>query len=368
MTALIAHLPGDGIGPEVTAAALQVCAAAARHSGVSLRIDTALIGGTAIDAVGDPLPRETLELCRSADAALLGAVGGPQWTGADNAPRPEAGLLRLRRELGLFANLRPVAPLPACAAASPLRPERLAGVDVLFVRELTGGIYFGGSEADSERAVDRCVYTRSEVERVVRVAARLAQQRGGRLTSVDKANVLATSRLWRQTTDAVVAAEFPDLQLEHQLVDAMAMHLLARPADFDVVVTENMFGDILTDEASMLAGSLGVLPSASLGETTFGLYEPVHGSAPDLAGRNVANPIGAVLSGALMLRHSLQLPDAADRIEAAVAEVTRRGIVTPDLATEATTAGRPAAHTDEVTAALLEVLAPAASGAPPRPI
>ena len=343
MNARIAVLPGDGIGPEVTAEAARVLHAVAERWGHALELAEALLGGRAIDETGTPLPPATLELCRAADAVLLGAVGGPRWDDPRATVRPEQGLLGLRQALGLYANLRPVRVHPALRDASPLRPERLEGVDLLVVRELTGGIYFGEKrrerlESGGERASDLCVYDSEEVARVVRVAATLARGRRGRLTSVDKANVLETSRLWRSVTARVVADEFPDLRLEHVLVDAAAMHLLRRPSDFDVIVTENMFGDILTDEASMLAGSIGVLPSASLGEplhgraTRPGLYEPIHGSAPDLAGRGEANPLGAILSAALLLRHSLGLEREASSVEAAAAAVIDEGVVTGDLA------------------------------------
>ena len=320
MNATITVLPGDGIGPEVTAEAVRVLRAVAESWGHEFELREARIGGCAIDATGSPLPEETLALCEGADAVFLGAVGGPKWDDPNAAVRPEQGLLGLRRALGVFANLRPVAPHPRLAAASPIRAERLEGVDLVVVRELTGGIYFGDKrretvEGGGERAIDVLEYTTAEIERVVRVAASLARVRRGKLTSVDKANVLESSRLWRSVTTRVVSEEFPDVELEHLLVDACAMHLLSRPADFDVIVTENMFGDILTDEASMLAGSIGVLPSASLGAarvegeagagrgTRIGLYEPIHGSAPELAGKGVANPIGAILSAALLLRH-----------------------------------------------------------------
>jgi 3-isopropylmalate dehydrogenase len=330
MRALIAVLPGDGIGPEVIAAACAVLTRVARDGGHELQLREAPIGGAAIEACGEPLPRATLESCRAADAVLLGAVGGPRWDGAPR--RPEQGLLDLRRALGLFANLRPVRVHPALADASPLRAHVLRSVDLLFVRELTGGIYFGARTRTDERAEDVCVYTAGEVRRVVRVAAAAARSRRGRLASVDKANVLATSRLWREVASEVVAREFPEVALEHLLVDAMAMHLVTRPASFDVIVTENLFGDILSDEAAALAGSIGLLPSASLRDDRFGLYEPIHGSAPDLAGRGVANPYGAILSAALLLRHSLGLEPEAARIEAAVARAIAGGARTRDLA------------------------------------
>src|SRR5690606_32974929 len=313
----IVSLPGDGVGPEVTAAAIDVLRAAAAKVGLDVDVHEALIGGAAYDATGSPLPDETLDTCRAADAVLLGAVGGPKWADVPVDRRPEAGLLGLRKSLGLFANLRPVRTFGCLADASPLKPAKLENVDIMVVRELTGGIYFGKRARTATSAFDTCEYTVDEIERVLRVAGRLARSRRGKVTSVDKANVLATSRLWRETATRLFAEEFPDLEVEHLLVDAAAMHLLSRPADFDVMVTENMFGDILTDEASMLAGSMGLLPSASLGEGTRGLYEPIHGSAPDIAGRGIANPCGAILSVAMLLRHSLGQEDAATAIERA---------------------------------------------------
>jgi 3-isopropylmalate dehydrogenase len=334
-------LPGDGIGPEVVAEARRVLAAVGDVSGVTLAFEEALIGGAAIDATGAPLPAETVDRCRRADAVLLGAVGGPKWDDPSARVRPEQGLLGIRRALGLFANLRPVAPHPALIDASPLRPERLSGVDLLVVRELTGGIYFGEKGCDgepgAERARDVCTYDTAEIARVVRMGAELARARRGRLTSVDKANVLETSRLWRRVATRVVAEEFPDVALEHVLVDACAMHLVTSPARFDVIVTENMFGDILTDEAAVLAGSIGVLPSASLGAPDArggrrpGLYEPIHGSAPDLAGRGVANPLGTILSAAMLLRHSLGLEAEARLVERAVRDAVADGARTADL-------------------------------------
>jgi 3-isopropylmalate dehydrogenase len=332
----ITALPGDGIGPEVVAEGLRVLDAVARQFNHTLAVEQALIGGAAIDATGSALPDETLRLCHTADAVLLGAVGGPKWDSPTEPVRPEMGLLAVRKALGLFANLRPVTVHPALIASSPLRADRLAGVDILVIRELTGGLYFGPQGRDrlpdgSERAYDTCVYTTHEVERVVRVAATLARSRRGKLTSVDKANVLTTSRLWRNVTTRVMQDEFPDVELEHLLVDACAMHLIRRPADFDVIVTENMFGDILTDEASVIAGSMGMLPSASLGTDQHGLYEPIHGSAPDIAGKGIANPIGMILSVALMLRHSFELRAEARAIEQAVAAVLYGSCLTPDI-------------------------------------
>ncbi len=351
MKALIAVLPGDGIGPEVVAQGVRVLNAVASRFAHELTCREARIGGGAIDADGDPLPAATLELCRKADAVLLGAVGGPKWD--PPAPlRPEQGLLRLRKELGLFANLRPVLPHPAAAESSPLRPELLHGVDLVVVRELTGGIYFGEKRRENDRAFDACVYTVAEVERVVRVAARLARSRRKKLTSVDKANVLETSRLWRETTERVVKAEFPDVQLKHMLVDACAMHLIRQPAEFDVIVTENMFGDILTDEASVLAGSIGLLPSASLGDGRLGLYEPIHGSAPDIAGKGLANPLGTLSSVAMLLRLSLGLEEEARAVEAAVAATLEGGVLTADLAPVRMTAASTREVTDSVIAKL----------------
>ena len=348
MSARIVSLPGDGVGPEVTAAAIDVLRAAAAKVGLDVDVHEALIGGAAYDATGSPLPDETLDTCRAADAVLLGAVGGPKWADVPVDRRPEAGLLGLRKSLGLFANLRPVRTFGCLADASPLKPAKLENVDIMVVRELTGGIYFGKRARTATSAFDTCEYTVDEIERVLRVAGRLARSRRGKVTSVDKANVLDTSRLWRETATRLFAEEFPDLEVEHLLVDAAAMHLLSRPADFDVMVTENMFGDILTDEASMLAGSMGLLPSASLGEGTRGLYEPIHGSAPDIAGRGIANPCGAILSVAMLLRHSLGQEDAATAIERAVTACLEAGVRTRDIA-----AGQDAVSTQEFGAAVV---------------
>jgi 3-isopropylmalate dehydrogenase len=329
---LIAMLPGDGIGVEVAVQAERVLQAMAERYGFDVELVAADIGGVAIDNHGDPLPEATLDLCQRADAVFLGAVGGPKWSDPAATVRPEQGLLKIRAELGLFANLRPIRPLAALRDAPPLRPEILDGVDILFVRELTGGLYFGPRERDEDSARDTCVYTRQEVERVARVAGRLAQGRSKRVASVDKANVLDTSRLWRETTETCFAAEFPDVALEHRLVDAAAMHIISQPSSFDVILTENLFGDILSDEASVLCGSLGMLPSASLGEGTRGLYEPVHGSAPDIAGTGAANPYAAILCVALMLRHSLDQAAAADAVESAVEQAVEDGFLTADIA------------------------------------
>lgn len=307
-----------------------------------------LIGGAAIDATGKPFPDATKASCHDSDAILLGAVGGPKWSDPNAKVRPEQGLLALRAELGVFANLRPVTILDELAGASPIKAERLQGVDLMVVRELTGGIYFGEKTRDAESASDLCTYHRYEIERIVRVAARLAQGRKGNLCSVDKANVLETSRLWRDVCAKTIADEFSDLKLEHMLVDAAAMHLINRPADFDVIVTENMFGDILTDEASMLAGSLGMLPSASLGESTRGLYEPIHGSAPDIAGQGIANPCGMIASVAMLLRHSLDLEQEAALVENALQQVIANGARTADLATGDETVLSTAEMTDAI--------------------
>jgi 3-isopropylmalate dehydrogenase len=352
MKARIAVLPGDGIGPEVIAAGLHCLRAVADRFGHELELTELPFGGAAIDAHGDPLPPATLAACRAADAVLLGAIGGPKWASPDAPLRPESGLLRLRKELGVYANLRPVKVHPALVSASTLKPEVVAGVDLVFMRELTGGIYFGDKTRDAVRATDTCTYTAAEIERIVRAAARLAQTRRRRLTSIDKANVLETSRLWRAVCQRVMEREFPDVTLEHQLVDAAAMHLIHRPRDFDVLVTENMFGDILTDEASMLAGSLGLLPSASLGEGRRGVYEPIHGSAPDIAGRGIANPFGAIYSVALLLRHSLGLAMEAAALEQAADAALAAGVRTADLVG----AGARCSSTREAAAAVVSSL------------
>jgi 3-isopropylmalate dehydrogenase len=328
----IVVLGGDGVGPEVTAAAVRVLEAVSSQFKIGLEFENALIGGAAYDAAGSPLPPATVAACKASTGILLGAVGGPKWDSIEVAKRPEQGLLGIRKALGLFANLRPVTAMPELAAASPLRPEKLRGVDILVIRELTGGIYFGKRNRTATSAFDTCEYSAGEIERVCRVAAKLAMGRRKKITSVDKANVLDTSRLWRDVATRVFRDEFPELKVEHLLVDAAAMHLLSRPADFDVMVTENMFGDILTDEASMLAGSMGLLPSASLGDGGPGLYEPIHGSAPDIAGQGVANPCGTILSAAMLLRHSCGAPEAAAAIEAAVSGAIRSGARTRDIA------------------------------------
>jgi 3-isopropylmalate dehydrogenase len=361
----VASLPGDGIGPEVLDAARRTVDAAGRRFGFTVTWDERLVGGIAIDRLGTPLDDATLAACSAADAVLLGAVGGPRWSDPGAAVRPEQGLLRLRHDLELFANIRPIRALAALADASPLRPEVRAGADLVVVRELTGGLYFGRPQGPTladgiSGAVDTCTYTRPEIERVIRLAFELAAGRRRRLTSVDKANVLATSRLWRETAEAV-ALDFPGISLEHALVDSFATDLVRRPSRYDVVVTENLFGDILSDEAAVIAGSLGLLTSASLGSRTtahgrFGLYEPVHGSAPDIAGRGVANPSAAIGSAALMLRWSLGEPAAAAALEAAVEGVLDDGPRTPDLGGSA--------RTEAVTAAVLDRLAGAEVAVP----
>jgi 3-isopropylmalate dehydrogenase len=329
----IVLLPGDGIGPEIVAAARRLLEALGEFE-----FEELLMGGYSIDAHGVALTDEVLEACRGSDAVLLGAVGGPKWDTTDpEAPRPEQGLLGLRKGMGLYANLRPVRPSPALVASSPLREERIAGTDLLVVRELTGGIYFGDSGREGDVAHDTCEYSAEEVERIARTAFEAARRRAegsgraARVSSVDKANVLETSRLWREVVGRV-APGYPEVELEHLLVDNAAMQLVSHPADFDVILTENLFGDILSDESAMLTGSLGMLPSASLGAAGEpGLFEPVHGSAPDIAGRGVANPLATFLSAAMMLRHGLDRPADAARIEAAVDAVLERGLRTPDL-------------------------------------
>jgi 3-isopropylmalate dehydrogenase len=352
MRARIAVLAGDGIGPEVVEQGTRCLTALAELHGHEIELHPLPFGGAATDSQGDPLPPATLRGCLEADAVLLGAIGGPRWSAPDARVRPEAGLLRLRRELGTFANLRPVRVHPALADASTLKAEVISGVDLVFVRELTGGIYFGEKRRDAVHASDVCSYSAAEIERIVRVAARLARSRRSRLTSIDKSNVLETSRLWREVAQRVIEREFAGVRLEHMLVDAAAMHLIRRPRDFDVLVTENMFGDILTDEASMLAGSLGLLPSASLGDGRRGIYEPIHGSAPDIAGRGVANPYGTILSVALLLRHSLGLEAEASAVETAVADALADGARTPDLVRE----GERAVSTHEAGEAVLSRL------------
>jgi 3-isopropylmalate dehydrogenase len=332
MAPRIVTLPGDGIGPEIMASAIEILDAVGAFD-----YDERPFGGASIDAHGTALPDAVLEACRDADAVLLAAVGGPKWDSTDpEAPRPEQGLLGLRKGLGLYANLRPVRPVPALYDASPLRRDRIEGTSLLVVRELTGGLYFGARGRDDDGAYDTCAYSVGEIERIVRVAFEAAKVR---VTSVDKANVLETSRLWREVVTAVHSREYPHIRLEHMLVDNAAMQLVAAPRHFDVIVTENMFGDILSDEAAMLTGSIGMLPSASLGAAGApGLFEPVHGSAPDIAGTGAANPLAMILSAAMLLRHGLSRPQEAAAVESAVDRALESGLRTADLGGSATTA------------------------------
>lgn len=366
MSAKIAVFPGDGIGPEVTAEAIDCLRALDAKVGLGLEFEEAIIGGHAIDEYGEALPARAVDLAREADGALLGAVGGPKWDDPNAKVRPEQALLGLRKELELFANLRPVKPVDALVSASTLKEEVVKGVDILVIRELTGGIYFGEPSerrngAKGREAVDTLFYTEGEVERVVDVAFDLAKGRNNKVTSVDKANVLSSSRLWREVA-AEVAKKHPTVEFENLLVDAMAMHLISRPREFDVIVTENMFGDILTDEAAMLPGSMGLLPSASLGTrraerngqtVIFGLYEPIHGSAPDIAGKGIANPLAMILSSAMMLRTSLGEEAAAAQLESAVDRVLADGLRTGDLAK----AGEKALSTGEMGQAVRDRIA-----------
>jgi len=356
MTYKITVLSGDGIGPEITEQALLVLDAAAKRYGFAVETAEALLGGIAIDKTGTPLPQETIDACLGSHAVLLGAVGGPKWDNPSGTVRPEQGLLGIRAALNLFANLRPAIVYPALRSASPLRDEILGdGLDLLVVRELTGGIYFGKrgrSQVDGHPAAfDTEEYSVPEIERIARVAFRLAGKRGNRLCSVDKANVLESSRLWRETV-LRVAEDYPEVELSHMYVDNAAMQLVRAPRQFDVIVTSNIFGDILSDEASQITGSIGMLPSASLGATSLGLYEPIHGSAPDIAGKGIANPIATILSVAMMLRYSLEQPEAAGAIEAAVNKVLDSGVRTADLAVP----GEPAVGTGEMGRLILEAL------------
>jgi 3-isopropylmalate dehydrogenase len=338
----VVTLPGDGIGPEIIGSAVEVLDAV----GAEIEYDERIFGGASIDAHGTALTDETLDACRHADAVLLAAVGGPKWDTTDpSKPRPEQGLLGLRKGLGLFANLRPVKPIPALYDASPLKRELIDGTHLTVVRELTGGIYFGEKTRTADRASDDCVYTRHEIERIARVGFTAAKSR---VTSVDKANVLETSRLWREVVREIHASEFPNIELEHLLVDNAAMKLVAAPRDFEVILTENMFGDILSDEAAMLTGSIGMLPSASLGDGGPGVFEPVHGSAPDIAGTGAANPLAMILSAAMMLRHGFGLDAQAAAVESAVERALAEGLRTPDLGGTA--------HTEEATQAVLKYL------------
>jgi len=351
LEATITLLPGDGIGPEVMAEAVKVLNVVARKYGHTFHLPQALIGAAAIDATGTALPDETLEQCLNSDAVLLIAVGDPRFDNPALKVRPEQGLLALRKGMDVFANLRPARVSPYLLDASTIKPEVLQGVDILVVRELTGGLYFGHRERSADRAVDTMVYTAAEIERVMRMAFELARGRRRKVTSVDKANVLDCSRLWRQVATRV-AADYPDVTLEHMLVDTAAMRLVRAPSSFDVLVTENMFGDILTDEASMIVGSMGMLPSASLGSGTRGLYEPIHGSAPDIAGKGIANPLATILSVALLLRYSLRLEEEARAVERAVDAVLAAGYRTADIMQEGMTLLSTAAMGDAVVARL----------------
>lgn len=353
----IAVLPGDGIGKEVTNGAIEVLKAVGKYYQHEFEFAYGLIGGEAIDQCGDPLPDETLALCRSSDAVLLGAVGGPKWDRNPPELRPEKGLLKIRKELDLFANLRPVKTYKSLRDASPLKEEYIENVDFVIVRELTGGLYFGKPSErlhsdGEEAAVDTLFYKRKEIERILETAFQIAQKRRGKVVSVDKANVLTTSKLWREIAEET-AAKYPEVALEHMLVDNAAMQLIRKPGQFDVIVTENMFGDILSDEASMISGSLGMLPSASLSSSGLHLYEPVHGSAPDIAGQNVANPIGMILSSAMLLRHSFNLHEEASAIEKAVENVLNSGKQTKDLAKNS----QSYLHTNEMIEAIIEGIA-----------
>jgi 3-isopropylmalate dehydrogenase len=342
----IAMLPGDGVGPEVTHVARDVLYAVGEEFGHDFRFSTHLIGGAAIDATGEPLPQETIAACRQAHAVFLGAVGGPRW---DRGPhRPEQGLLALRKALGVFANIRPTRIYDALLNCSPLRAEIVQDVDLVIFRELTGGAYFGDKHRGDDFASDQCIYTEAEIERISHAAFLAARARRGKVTSVDKANVMATGRLWRDVVSRVQADRYTDVELEHALVDSTAMQLIRKPRDFDVILTENMFGDILSDEAAILGGSIGLAPSASLGADGPGLFEPVHGSAPDIAGRDLCNPVGAILSVALLLRYGLRLTAEANAVEAAVERVLTRGARTADLGGEYGCRGMGEAIADEV--------------------
>jgi 3-isopropylmalate dehydrogenase len=369
----VVAIPGDGVGPDVVGAGRRVLDAAGEQFGFAIEWEERIVGGASIDAFGVPIRDEDVAACKAADAVYLGACGGPKWDNVDPKIRPEQALFRLRRELGLFGNLRPVTSHPRLARSAPLRAELLEGVDLLIVRELTGGLYFGRPSEErtgadgSREAVDTMFYSEAEVRRVVRLGFELAQARRRKLTSVDKQNVLATSRLWRKIVEEE-RANFPDVEVDHKLVDTAAMLLIRWPAAFDVIVTENLFGDVLSDEASVLAGSLGMLPSASIGSTRtahglHGLYEPIHGSAPDIAGRDLANPIGTVLSGAMLLRWSLGQEDAARAVESAVNDTLNDGVRTKDLLGpgEADGDGVRVVGTQGMTEAILERLGNAAA-------
>ena len=352
MEALITLLPGDGIGPEVTSSGKKILSTIEEIYDHKFSYEEKLIGGSAIDAGHLPLPEETIASCKESNAIILGAVGGPKWSDPNAKVRPEQGLLGLRETLKVFANIRPIKVMPELVSASPLKKELLENVDLVVIRELTGGIYFGEKYKDDNHASDLCIYHDYEVDRIVRLASNIAMTRRKKLASIDKANVLETSRFWRNRTNNIVTTEFPDIDLEHILVDAAAMYLISKPSEFDVIVTENMFGDILTDEASMLAGSMGMLPSASIGEGVKGLYEPIHGSAPDIAGQGVANPCGMILSIALLLRYSLKLEDEASFLEKSVENVISAGARTKDIAT----AGQVVLNTEEMTNCIIRDL------------
>lgn len=329
----IAVLPGDGIGPEVVDEGIKLLKALDRELNLGLEFETALIGGIAVDNYGTPFPENTLKIVLSSDAVLLGAVGGPKWDNIEVSKRPEQALLSLRKTLGVFANIRPVKSIKPLISASPIKPKIIDGVDLVILRELTGGIYFGEPKyRDKEKAIDTLVYNRYEIERITRIAFKMALSRKKKVTSVDKANILESSRLWREVVNEI-ARDYPDITLEHLYVDNCAMQLVRRPKDFDIVLTENMFGDILSDEAGAILGSLGMLPSASLGEK-YALYEPIHGSAPDIAGKGMANPLATILTVALLLRYSLKREDLADTVERAVEEILEEGYHTPDLRIE----------------------------------
>ena len=331
MKATITLLPGDGIGPEVTDEAVKVLRVIEEKFHHSFTLNNALFGGIAIDQTGSPYPQETQDLCKQADAVLLGAVGGPKWSDPRAKTRPEKGLLDMRSDLGVYANLRQIRTYPQLIDNSPIKKEYLEGVDIIFVRELIGGIYFGEKERRDDYAKDVCEYSTSEIERITDVAVKLSQQRKKKIISIDKANVMATSQLWREVTTKYLEDNFPEIEIEHMLVDAATMHLLSRPADFDVVLADNLFGDILTDEASMLTVSIGMIASACLGDNNFGVYEPIHGSAPDIQGKAIANPCGMILSLSMLLRHSLDLNEEAIAIEQAIHNVLNDGIFTADL-------------------------------------
>ena len=331
MKSVITILAGDGIGPEVTNEAVKILKVIEKEFGHSFSLNNALFGGIAIDETGSPYPQETQDLCKQADAVLLGAVGGPKWSDPKAKTRPEKGLLDMRSDLGVYANLRHIRTYPQLIDSSPIKNDYLNDIDIMFVRELTGGIYFGEKERLDDYAKDVCEYSTSEIQRITKVAANLAQQRRGKITSVDKANVMATSQLWRSVTTDYLKINYNNIELEHMLADAATMHLLSRPGDFDVVLADNLFGDILTDEASLLTGSIGMIPSASLGNDNFGVYEPIHGSAPDIQGKELANPCGIILSVSMLLRQSLGLKEEASAIDKAVESVLEDGIFTIDL-------------------------------------